>query len=120
MSIDRFPPSKADEMAAFIAANPVHHIDWRGPVAYVFTGDDIPVVQRITRVDRLQIRGALDQLQMRSAIEAYVAAGNQRVKDWWLLAGYFEIDNEMVLAAQVALGLSDEQKQAIWDMAATL
>lgn len=71
-------------------------------------------------VSAFQIRAALNQLNLRSQVEAAVAAGNQDLKDAWAFAPKFNRFNMQVLAMQAALNLTDAQVDALFDLAATL
>lgn len=67
-----------------------------------------------------QIRMALTQAGLRSAVEAAVAAGDQDLKDWWFESNAFERDRPQVLAMAALLGVSDAQLEALWTLADTL
>ena len=70
-------------------------------------------------VSAFQIRVALNQLNLRSQVEAAVAAGDQDLKDAWAFAPRFNRFNAQVLAMQSALNLTDAQVDALFDLAAT-
>lgn len=68
----------------------------------------------------LQIRTALNQLRIRESFEAYVASQGQDVKDIWFCATEFVEDCQFILDAVAALGLTDEQRRYIFELAVTL
>ena len=84
----------------------------------VYTGPDIPP-QPVPEVDDIQIREAMNEMGLRAAVEQFVAQADQRVRDWWDRAQWFQIDNEMVQAAASALGVTREQLVALFRLAAT-
>lgn len=74
---------------------------------------------RITVTPR-QIRQALNAAGLRQQIEAGVTAADQDTKDWWEFATSFESDHPMVIGMCQALGVSDEQRAQVFQLAATL
>ena len=112
-------PQQSAECDAYVAENQPCHVWHDGPVMRVFTGNDLPV-DPVPEVDDLQIRLALNQMGLRDAVESYVAAADQNVKDWWAKARRFVITNPMVLDAAAALGVPYEQLVALFRLAATL
>lgn len=80
--------------------------------------DIIP--QPVTQISPRQIRMALTQLNLRSQVEAAVAAGNQDMKDWYEYSTYFDRNHPQVLAMATALNVTDAQLDALWALAATL
>jgi hypothetical protein len=120
MSVETFDyPQQAAECEQFIAENQPCHVWHHGAKAFVYTGDDMPVYP-VPEVDDLQIRLALNQMGLRAAVEAYVAAADQNVKDWWAKARRFLIDNPMIQAAAAALGVTRPQLEALFRLAASL
>ena len=71
-------------------------------------------------VDDLQIRLALNALDLRDAVEPAVAGSDQSTKDWWDRANNFKRLNPMVIALGAALGKTDEELDGLWALAATL
>lgn len=79
------------------------------------TPDELRVI-----VTPRQIRQALTAAGLRAQIEAGVAAADQDTRDWWEFATSFESDHPMVLTMCSALGISDEQRGQVFQLAATL
>ena len=71
-------------------------------------------------VDDLQIRLALNALDLREAVELAVAGSDQSTKDWWDRANNFKRLNPMVIALGAALGKTDAELDGLWALAATL
>lgn len=67
-----------------------------------------------------QIRLAINQLGLRSAIEAYVANADQDTKDSWQYSTQFERTNPMLVNAAIALGQPSSAVDALFTLAATL
>lgn len=67
-----------------------------------------------------QIRKALNATGLRDAIEEAVAAGGQTVRDAWSYAQEFRRDNPLVSSVAYALGKTDAEIDAIFDLAKTL
>lgn len=67
-----------------------------------------------------QIRLALNQLGLRAAVEAYVLAADQDVKDSWQFAADFDRDHSMVATAGAALGKTSDEIDALFELAKTL
>jgi hypothetical protein len=65
-----------------------------------------------------QIRRALNQLGLRSTVEAAVAA-NQEAKDAWEYALEIRRDNELLTGMAEALSMSSEQLDDLFKLAAT-
>ena len=67
-----------------------------------------------------QIRKALNQMGLREAVEAAVAAGSQDAKDAWQYANEFERTHPLIESFAQALGKSDEDIDALFALGATL
>ena len=78
-----------------------------------------PVIP-VTQISPRQIRMALTQMNLRNAVEAVVAAGDQDLKDWYEFSTYFDRNHPQVLAMATALSVSDSQLDALWALGATL
>ena len=77
------------------------------------------------QVSPRQIRQALNrvpygEVALRQAVEAAVAAGDQDTKDWWEFATVFERTNPQVIGMGQVLGVSSEQLDDLWTLAASL
>ena len=72
------------------------------------------------RVTPYQIRAALTQVGLRSAVEAAVAAGDQTLKDAWQYAQEFIRTDALVISLGTALGKTPEELTAVFELAATL
>jgi hypothetical protein len=79
-----------------------------------------PAPASITRISPRQIRMSLTQSGLRSQVEAAVAAGDQDMKDWYEFSTYFDRNHPQVLAMATALGVSDQELDALWALGATL
>ena len=82
-----------------------------------------PVVEPAPAVPTLsawQIRKALNQMGLREAVEAAVAAGSQDAKDAWQYANEFERTHPLIESFAQALGKSDEDIDALFALGATL
>ncbi len=75
---------------------------------------------RIPSVTPWQIRKALNQLGLRDAVEAAVAAADQTTKDAWQYSTIFFRDNPLSIAIGYALGKTDEELDEVFLLAATL
>lgn len=67
-----------------------------------------------------QVRLALNATGMRQAIEDYVASQSQDVRDSWEFSTVFEEDHPLIIAGKAALGISDAQMRALFELAVTL
>lgn len=67
-----------------------------------------------------QIRKALNQMGLRDAVEAAVAAGPQDAKDAWQYANEFERTHPLIESFAQALGKSNEDIDALFALGATL
>lgn len=67
-----------------------------------------------------QIREALNMLGLRAAVESAVAAGSQSLKDKWQFAQEFKRDNPTVIEIGLALGKTDAEMDALFQLAETL
>lgn len=67
-----------------------------------------------------QIREALNMLGLRAAVESAVAAGSQSLKDKWQFAQEFKRDNQTVIELGLALGKTDAEMDALFQLAETL
>lgn len=82
--------------------------------------DDTPLALTLPSISPRQIRMALTRAGLRSAVEAAVTAGDQDLKDWWEFSTYFDRTHAQVTAMATALGVTDDQLDALWQMGATL
>jgi hypothetical protein len=80
----------------------------------------LAMVAPIQDVTDLQFRLALNQIGLRASVETYVAAASQDVKDYWDRATTFRRDHPLVVGAGVALGKTDAEMDALFQLAATL
>jgi len=81
--------------------------------------DPIPVV-KVTQISPRQIRMALTQMNLRTQVEAAVAAGDQDLKDWYEFSTYFDRNHPQVTAMAQILNVSDAELDALWELGATL
>lgn len=73
-----------------------------------------------TSVSPRQIRQALTRFNVRTQVEAAVAAGDQDLKDWWEFATVVERNHPMVVGMATALGISATELDAIFVAAGAL
>jgi hypothetical protein len=78
------------------------------------------MVQQPIVVSPRQIRQALTSANLRSSVEAGVAAGDQDLKDWWEYATSFEENHPQVLAMAAALNVSETALHDLFVLASTL
>jgi len=74
----------------------------------------------IPTVSPRQIRQALTIAGLRAAVESAVAASDQDIKDWWEFATEFERSHVKVVSMCAALGVTDQQADDLWMLAASL
>lgn len=67
-----------------------------------------------------QFRLALNATGMRQAIEDYVSAGSQDVKDTWEFATEIERNSQIIAAGAAELSLTEAQIDDLFALAATL
>jgi hypothetical protein len=67
-----------------------------------------------------QIRQALTQVGLRSVIEESINGGDQNAKDWYEYATSFERKHPIVLGMAQALGITEQQLDDLWRLAASL
>ncbi len=94
---------------------PGNPVDW----GLLATAPDLPPVP-VTVVTPRQIRLALSQVGLRAAVEDYVAAASQSVKDTWEFSTIIERNNPIIAAGAAELELSDEDIDSLFALAATL
>lgn len=80
---------------------------------------DKPPVVYIT-VSPRQIRQALTRLSLRDQLEAAVVVGGQEIKDWWEFSTAVEENHPMVVLMATSLGVSDEDRHSIFELAQSL
>lgn len=94
--------------------------DWVGVGLPVDMPEPQPPKSPLAPVSPRQIRMALTRIDLRTAVETAVAAGNQDLKDWWEFSTQFERKNAQVEIMATVLGVSSEQLDQLWNLAATL
>lgn len=67
-----------------------------------------------------QLRLALNQLGLRDAVEAYVAAASQDVKDSWEYTTEFTRTHPLLVAAGAGLGKTEQEIDALFQLARAL
>lgn len=104
------PPDGAVE----VAAPPVHARQiWDGSS---WTGSPVPVPSSVTP---LQARRALRQQSLHEAVTAWIAQQDGATQDAWEYATRIERDDAFIAGAAAALGLTDEQVDQLFILAAT-
>ena len=112
------------EDGAHIPADPLN-ADYAAYLAWEAQGNtalpaDPPEPAPLLPVSPRQIRQALSRAGLRTAVETAIAAGDQDGKDWWEFATQFERLHPTVVAMGQALGQTDAQMDALWELAASL
>lgn len=79
-----------------------------------------PIPTPVISVSPWQMRKALNQLGLRAAVEAAVAAADQDTKDGWEFATQFVRTDPTVVAIGVALSKTETEIDAIFELATTL
>lgn len=107
--------------------NPAHTDELTLEVKAILTGANPPAIAAFVQltpaplsVSPRQIRLALTQLGLRAQVEAFVAAADQTTKDNWDYASEFVFDNPLVDTCMTALGKTDADKLALFQLAGTL
>jgi hypothetical protein len=78
----------------------------------------IAVIATVPRVvSPRQIRLALSAIGQRAAVEAYVDAADITVQDSWHYTVEFYEDNPLILACMTALGKTEDDLKALFDIA---
>ena len=109
---------------AWIPADPANS-DYQKYQAWLAEGntpepaDPVPVA-KVTQISPRQIRMALTQMNLRSQVEAAVAAGDQDLKDWYEFSTYFDRNHPQVIARSAALNVSDAELDALWALGGVL
>lgn len=85
-----------------------------GAVVEVIESEPLPLV-----VTPRQIRLALTEMGLRQAVEDYVAAQDQTVKDSWEFSTQFERNHPLIIAAAQALDKTEAEVDALFALAAT-
>lgn len=93
-------------------------------LAYLSAGNnsllfDIPV-KTFQPLSAWQVRKVLTQFNLRTAVEAGVAAANQNTKDAWAYAKEFQRDDPVLTGMAMALGLTKTQLDSMFDIGITL
>jgi len=70
-------------------------------------------------VTDIQIRLALDEMELLDAVESWVGSAPRQVRIWWERALYIARDNPMVEACRAALAASVEDMDRLFALAAT-
>lgn len=112
---------KSDQ--AFIPDDPANS-DWREYLDWLAAGG-VPDPYIASPPPKLvasarQVRLALNQIGLRQAIEDYVASQGDDVKDSWEYSTEFDVDHPFIVAGKAALGITDEQVSALFELARTL
>ncbi|MCB0387039.1 MAG: hypothetical protein KDD43_16715 [Bdellovibrionales bacterium] len=114
-------PEQIVEFEAYCQENPSCEVHPYGSKTFVLTDNDRKFIDPVPQsVSDLQIRLALNQAGLRPAVEAYVAAAPQEVKDWWERARSFERNHLIVLDAAEWLSISSEELDSLWILASRL
>lgn len=71
-------------------------------------------------VSARQIRLALNQLGMRDAVEAAVAASSRDVRDYWEYSTELSRSHPLIEQMLPAIGVTSDQADAVWALARTL
>ena len=67
-----------------------------------------------------QVRKVLTQFNLRASVEAGVAAADQNTRDAWAYAKDFQRDDPVLVGMAIALGMTNEQIDSMFDIGITL
>lgn len=67
-----------------------------------------------------QIRIALNIQALRDSVETWVAAQDKNTQDSWATATAIVEDNQLIAACMTAIGKTDADRTAVFDLAATI
>ena len=92
------------------------------PTPAPLTADEITLLNRanLQPLSAWQIRKALSQFGLRDAVEQAMSAAPIDLQDSWHYASQFKRDDDVLLGAALALGLTDAQVDAMFEAGATL
>lgn len=80
-----------------------------------------PAIEPTIVLTPRQFRQALTRAGIRAAVDAAIAAGtDQDVKDWYAFADQFELGHPAVQATAAALGFSQAELKAVFELGASL
>lgn len=79
-----------------------------------------PVAPPNISISAWQIRKALTAVGLRDQIETAVAGASQEIKDAWQHANPFDRNHPLIVQMASALGLSDAEVDAVFELGATL
>ncbi|MDP2358028.1 MAG: hypothetical protein Q8M31_18455 [Beijerinckiaceae bacterium] len=71
-------------------------------------------------VSNIQLRKAVNQVGLRDAIEAHLKTAPHDLRDLWDWSESISVDAPEIIAACAALGITDQQRTAIFEAAAAL
>jgi len=120
---NNFDPQSTEFHAAI--AGKTEHVDYElirygdGSVD-VCSGADMPRNPVPATVSPRQIRLALNQLGLRATVEQAVASGSQDLRDWWEYALDIERNNALVIGMAGQLGITEQQIDELFRLAAAL
>lgn len=90
-----------------------------GPIAPYVAPPVVVVIQSV--ISAWQMRKALNQLDLRAAVEAAVSAStDQNLKDGWIFAKEFNRTDPLVVSMGAALGKTAEEMDALFALGASL
>lgn len=78
-----------------------------------------PAPELVVSVTPLQMRRALNHTGLRSSVEAAVAGADQDTKDAWEFASEIRRDNSLLLGMATQLGMTEQQLDDLFALAAT-
>ena len=79
-----------------------------------------PIVIPVPEVTAVQIRLELNKQDLRTQVEAAIAAGSQDLKDKWQYGNIFSSTDSDIQAMATSLNITQEQLDALFTDAATL
>lgn len=113
--------TQAAELSAYQTSHAGCVTKFSGPWADVFSAEEFYKPQPAPScVTPRQIRLALTQAGLRSVVEQAVAGGSQDLKDWWEYALEIERNNSLVVGMAQQLGITEQQLDDLFRLAATL
>lgn len=119
MPVTKYPADVSDEDRPFVASRGLAD----GRVTLYYSDDELPppvVAPAAIILTPRQFRQALTRAGIREAVESAIAGQDQDVRDWYQFADQYESTHPVVQATAQALGFSEAQLKAVFELGASL
>lgn len=106
-----------------IIPNDSQNSDYKNYLIWASTNTTTPAdiaVKVFMPLSAWQVRKILTQFNLRSSVEAGVAAADQNTKDAWAYAKEFQRDDPVLTGMATALGMTNTQIDSMFDIGITL